>query len=52
MSELDRAIDALDAYHRPADTSGTDGRLQRWLERARALAASDLLLVVVCSCGC
>jgi len=48
MSELDRAIDALDAFEQPVTPgalAAPDGRLVRWLERARALGASDLLLV-------
>lgn len=45
MSDLDRAVDALNAFdQRPAEAAES-GPLGRWLVRARALAASDLLLV-------
>lgn len=46
MSEFDRAVDAVNAIERPlAVTVTAAGPLLRWLSRARALEASDLLLV-------
>jgi twitching motility protein PilT len=45
MSDLDRAVDALNALNRDEAQDGSSPTFERWLSRARALGASDLLLV-------
>lgn len=45
MSDLDRAIDALDAMAGGASAAGHSPRLEDWLGRARGAGVSDLLLV-------
>ncbi|MCC6989155.1 MAG: PilT/PilU family type 4a pilus ATPase [Acidobacteria bacterium] len=45
MSDFERAVDALNALDGAGAGAAPGSRLERWLSRARALGASDLLLV-------